>query len=409
MSHSDLRGGAARAAYRQHRALVDADVDSTLLVREKQSDDDSVREVPHSDSEVVRRLRARVERDVARLQQTPNPNPHSANVLPTKMAHLLDADIVNLHWIGSGAMSSGDIARVLPPVVMTLHDMWAFSGAEHYGPDGPDARWTSAYERDNRPPGHKGLDVDRYVWHRKRKWTSRATIVSPSRWLDDCVARSELLGDRPRHLIPYAIDLETFRPSRPSSRLVPGVPEGSSVILFAAIGGSSDPRKGFDLLEAALRRINRESTVCVVMGQEEPALPPDVGLPLLWTGHLDEDQQLVELYNSADVVVVPSRQDNLPQTATEAQSCGTPVVAFRVGGLPDAVVHDRTGYLAEPFDTSDLAAGIDWVLDDEERRAHLGRAARARAVSLWEPSRIAGQYIDVYAEVIERRRSSPPS
>ena len=84
-------------------------------------------------------------------------------------------------------------------------------------------------------------------------------------------------------------------------------------------------------------------------------------------------------YSAADLMVVPSRQDNLPNTAVEAHACGTPVVAFHTGGLPDIVEHKRTGYLAQPFHTQDLAAGISWVLEDTQRRIGLGHAARQRA------------------------------
>ena len=103
-------------------------------------------------------------------------------------------------------------------------------------------------------------------------------------------------------------------------------------------------------------------------------------------------------------MVVPSRQDNLPNTAVEAHACGAPVVAFRTGGLPDIVEHKRTGYLAQPFDTQDLAAGISWVLEDPQRRIGLGHAARQRAERLWNPARVAGMYGEVYGSVIEQRR-----
>ena len=122
-----------------------------------------------------------------------------------------------------------------------------------------------------------------------------------------------------------------------------------------------------------------------------------------WLGYLD-DEGCIDAYNAADVVVVPSRQDNSPQTATEALACGTPVVAFRVSGLPDFVTHQVTGYLADPEDPIDLAHGIIWALADDQRRSALSQAARARAVDLWSPSVVARQYIDVYAEVIDRTR-----
>ena len=100
---------------------------------------------------------------------------------------------------------------------------------------------------------------------------------------------------------------------------------------------------------------------------------------------------------------MPSRQDNLPQTGTEAQACGLPVVAFRTGGLPDVVVDRETGYLADPFAPEDLARGIAWALDDSRRRA-LGAAARERAVRLWAPRVVAAAHVRLFEEIIDEAR-----
>jgi glycosyltransferase involved in cell wall biosynthesis len=175
-------------------------------------------------------------------------------------------------------------------------------------------------------------------------------------------------------------------------------------VLFGAVGGSQDPRKGWDLLAAALPQLlgrfpGLEAVVC---GQAEPADPPLLGLPVRYVGRLHDDQSLAMLYSAADVVVVPSRLDNLPQMATEAQSGGVPVVAFDCGGLPDVVQHQQTGYLARPYDSADLAHGMAWVLESAERQAQLGQAARQRAVQLWSPAVVARQHRDLYEAVFAR-------
>jgi len=118
-------------------------------------------------------------------------------------------------------------------------------------------------------------------------------------------------------------------------------------------------------------------------------------------GHLHDDTTLALLYSAADVTVVPSRQDNLPQSGTEAQTCGCPVVAFNVTGLPDVVEHGTTGYLAEVYSSEDLAKGIAWVLEDAERHAQLGAQARERAVLLWSPDVVVPQYLEVYQAAID--------
>ena len=186
-----------------------------------------------------------------------------------------------------------------------------------------------------------------------------------------------------------------------------GLPQEPRLVLFGAIGGGRDPRKGWDLLQPALTQVagGVSNVHGIIFGQSEPQLPPQLGLPLHWMGHLHDDTTLALLYSAADVTVVPSRQDNLPQSGTEAQTCGCPVVAFNVTGLPDVVEHGTTGYLAEVYSSEDLAKGIAWVLEDAERHAQLGAQARERAVLLWSPDVVVPQYLEVYQAAIDAQTS----
>lgn len=405
VSNSDVLGGAARATYRLHKALRSRGVDSVLVVRKQLTNDPDVHQ--HPEAGWTRVLATRAGMVANRLQQTTNPVIHSPNPLPTRLGRHLRGDVVNLHWIGSGALSIEDIGRIAPPTVLTLHDMWAFCGSEHYAPDTAEARWIEGYTRGNRPIGHHGLDVDRLTWRRKRRSWRPMPVVTPSLWLADCVRRSALMGDWPVHVIPNPLDLDIFRPRpRREARQAFGVPTDVPVILFGALGADRDTRKGYDLLLAALNRLRpSEGCVAVVFGQHAPSSPPDVGIPLRWTGPIDDEQALASLYSAADVMVVPSRQENLPQTATEAQACGVPVVAFNTTGMPDVVEHCKTGYLSEPFDPVSLAAGIIWVLDDPDRRARLSASARVRAEARWATDIVVPQYLDVYHQAIEARLS----
>ena len=146
--------------------------------------------------------------------------------------------------------------------------------------------------------------------------------------------------------------------------------------------------------------IEKPDVHCVIFGQSEPESPPCLGLPIHWLGHLNDDITLSLLYSAVDVTVVSSRQENLPQTATEAQACGCPVVAFNTTGLTDVVEHKHTGYLAEAFSVNDLAKGILWVLADKDRHAKLSFQARQRAVSLWSDEVVVPQYMEVYKRAI---------
>ena len=385
-------------------------VDSRMRVAEKISDLGSIDGSSGKMDAVMRLLRPSVAALPLRLQKSKEKAFHSTALLSSGLVDELnrsDADVFNLHWINSEFLSISDIARLRKPLVWTLHDMWAFSGAEHYGPDDKDARWRVGYHADNRLPGYAGLDIDRWVWCRKLKaWQRPIHIVTPSRWLAACAKASVIMRDWPVTVIPNPLDTRQYQPwPKALACQLLGLPADANLVVFGAIGGAQDLRKGWDLLLPALESLaaQRVEIECVIFGQSAPSKPPSVGLPLHWMGHLHDDATLALLYSAADVVVVPSRQENLPQSGTEAHACGCPVVAFDCTGLSDVVVHGDTGYLANPYDIEDLANGIRWVLESADRRAHLAAAARARALRLWAPEVVVPQYLNVYQKAAEAR------
>lgn len=397
LSSTDNLGGAARAAFRIHRACLGHQIDSRMLVGQKNSDLPTV-DVNNSKLGRLKKLaKQEISRRITSWQRASGT--HSLGLFASGLVNKVnssDVDLVNLHWVGGEFLSVEDIGKFKKPVVWTLHDMWAFCGAEHYAQDDS---WQDGYA--NRKP----WDLDKWVWQRKRKsWTRPISMITPSAWLADCVTASKLMSGWQVHTIPYPLDTVIFQPrDRVFCRNLLGLPPDKKLILFGAIGGTKDQRKGWDLLEPALGKLSAsiDHVAGVIFGQSEPLHPPNLGLPLYWMGYLQDEITLSLLYSAVDVMVVPSRQDNLPQTSTESQTCGCPVVAFNVGGLPSAVKHRQTGYLAQPFDVDDLAHGIGWVLG--EHWQELSTRARTRAVSLWSPDRVAEQYLAVYERVCEEQ------
>lgn len=410
VTFTDAGGGAARAAYRLFGALRAAGFDAWMKVRVKQSADAGVSGPAGPMGRAAVKLRIAAGRALLHLQRGTSRDDRSANLIPSHWAREIndgDADVVNLHWLGLDTLSIWDIGRIRKPIVWTLHDMWAFCGAEHIATDwGPSARWQAGYQAGNRPEGERGLDIDRFVWQQKRRaWRSALSFVAPSRWLAGCASASRLLAGRPCATVPNVLDTSLFAPvARDAARRALGIEREQAVVLFGAREARDDPRKGVDLLRAALRDLRRSLGAnapfsCLAFGQAEArSADPDIR----WLGRID-DARLAMLYSAADVMVVPSRVDNLPQTATEAQACGCPVVAFATGGLPDAVEDRVTGYLARPFDVADLAQGVRWVLADPERHAGLRRQARERALRLWSAEAVVPRYAELFAAAASAR------
>jgi glycosyltransferase involved in cell wall biosynthesis len=246
------------------------------------------------------------------------------------------------------------------------------------------------------------------VWQRKnRHFTTPAHIVTASRWMASLVGDAALTRDWPVSVIPYSIDLELFAPADNTvAKKAIGLGPGDAVVLFGANKGPADPRKGWDLLVEALTRLWLEGQRfhLVVFGAADRGQDSRVPFPIIWLGNITSDSALADTYRLADLIAIPSRADNLPLTGLESQACGIPVVAFDTAGMPDVAVHRDTGYLAQPFDTVDLAQGMGWILGDPKVQTTLSRAARTRAEILWRPETIATQYLEVYFTAIAGHR-----
>ncbi|HIF9190433.1 TPA: glycosyltransferase [Photobacterium damselae] len=409
VSHSDSHGGAARAAYRLHKALLKNNIQTQMLVRVKKSNDDKV-----VSSSKFRQYLARftnyISYKIQLLQKTKSSILHSSNFFGSHVNKLVansDSDVINLHWVNAETLSIKQIGRIDKPVVMTLHDMWAFCGTEHLSLDLNFSNFKVGYDKLNTSTDYiSGVNLNNYIWNKKRKhWKKKFTIVTPSNWLSGCVRDSLLFKGWDVHTIPNALDTELFRPmKKEKAREYFKLSNNDILIGFGAMGGGSDSNKGFDLLVEALNKLPKDKNYkCLVFGQDKPTYDIGIDLPIKFIGHVNDDNVLVQFYNAIDVMVVPSKQEAFGQTASEAQSCGTPVVAFNTTGLIDIIEHKVTGYLAEPFNTGDLANGIEWCWLNKSKT--LRSLSRERAVLLWSQDVVAAQYIELYGNVINKDKN----
>ena len=418
VSESDAGGGAARAAFRIHQALVGVErstrVKSHMLVRRSVTDDPRVTEIQRSRaSEAVNRLAKRVARSERGLFKTENRIIHSTARMPTpalRQIRQMNPDAVVLHWLGNSVLSIEQVGALTQsgvPVFWVLHDTWAFCGAEHYPHGESDRRFAEGYRRENRPSWESGFDVNRLTWNRKRRhWTHPIHLIAPSHWIAGLARSSALTSSWLTEVVPNPVDTRWWgASSREQARHELGISPRERMVLFGAMGGDKDPRKGADLLIAALASVSqnlseegRRSLKVFTFGGNK-GVNRVADLTVRSVGRLD-DEGLRRYYSAADVAVVPSRMDNLPQTAVEPIACGTPVVAFRIGGLPDIVTDGVTGRLVEPFSTEAMSEAIGWVLADDERRNALSHQARESA-DKWDAERVGGRLADVLAGATE--------
>lgn len=385
----DGGGGAARAAMRLHEGLRAKGVESMFASVKTGSGSPGVVAPLGPGRQVAALVKRQVAMRIARLQKTPaNPIIHSLGLFPSGLGAWInesDVDIVNLHWVCAETLSLGEIARIEKPIVWTMHDMWPFMGAEHYDDNDQPGRWKAPYAATNRPPGTSGPDLDALVWARKaRVWSGKTfNLVAPSTWLAECARESALMGHQPCEVIHNPLDTEAFAPiDRAVARELLGLPQNRKLILFGALGATSDKRKGYDLLVEALRIFESEhdpgGVEVMVFGGQTGGEIPGVELPSHFLGTFRDEISLRLVYSSADIFVAPSRQDNLPNTVVEASACGVPSLAFDIGGMSDIITDGETGVLAPAFDTGALAAGMSRLLRAPIARETVRDAAEAK-------------------------------
>lgn len=359
---------------------------------------------------IVAKVKSRIYDLSIRNWHTENPIMHSFGRTSAGIVEEINqshSQIVNLHWV-SDLLSIEDIGRIRKPIVWTVHDMWVFCGGEHSTPDTPTARFREGYLANNRPQTERGPDLNRIAWDAKmHAWNQmQITFVTPSRWMAGCLTESALFKNASvsTHVVPNPLDVDTvWRPlNKQLARARLGLNPTRRYVLCGSAGGMSTI-KGEDMLPTIAERLSaryQDSVELIVFGRDR-ALPHEQWSGKVhWMGRVMSDAVMVDLYSAADVMVVPSRQDNLPNTAVEAMACGTPVVGFEIGGLPDIVDHAQTGWIASPFDLDSFVQGISWLLDDDQRYLLVAAQSRAAAVNKFGSDVIAKKYLEIYQQAL---------
>ncbi|MDB4459262.1 glycosyltransferase [bacterium] len=407
-------GGGGRAARRLHDGLLEVGVESTLYVRGSKSKDHTVQVFESSTS-----LGDRANRWYRRKQLRPRYErienyfgsewPWGIDDQTIDGAEVIrqmpDSDVINLHslynFIDLSLFFRSDQSR--RPVVWTLHDMVAFTGGCMYS-DGCRRFEEKCVEC---PILSKvGLpDWSKDVWSRKKSAYNeidgkRFSIVTPSQWMADQVSKSALLKRFNVSVIPYGLDTDAYSPkNKKHCREVLGIDETAKVVLFVTQYDVRNRRKGFEELSEALRLIKDvENLVLLTVGKGVVA--EELGHPVVHLGEIGNERIQSIVYSAADVYLIPSIEDNFPLVVQESMACGTPVVGFASGGIPEMVVNGTHGRLVKTGESRELATALSEVLKDDEMRSEFGEACRKTAVRDFSLSRQANAYRGIYESLL---------
>ena len=408
ISSSDGGGGAAIAALRIHLSLLSSDIESSMFVARKTSDEKNVFSYESKLIRLYALIKTGIGSKISKLQKTDNKVIHSISFIPSKLENFINNsnfDLVHLHWVQGEMITIESIGRIKKPLVWTLHDNWAFLGSEHLPLNEFDIRYQQGYLKSNKPKGHKYIDFDRWCWERKKKsWVNPIQIVCPSEWLSNCARKSALMKTWPINTIPNPIDTSIFKPIiQKTARKVFNLPENKRIILFGSIDGTNDKNKGWELLYNALKIVRKKipNTLAVVFGKSSTNRLDDIDIPILQIGRLSDPQSLAILYSAADITVVPSKIESFGQIASESTTCGTPVVGFNYSGLKDIISNNETGFLVEPYSYFKLGESIIELLQNNQKMKSFKSACRERAIKLWSYKNISKKYINLYSEVLK--------
>jgi glycosyltransferase involved in cell wall biosynthesis len=415
ISSTDLTGGAGRAAYRLHRALLGAGLDSTMLVREKCSTDPEVEEIPQTKGAVDPCAMYAADYYIHR-QRTPGWNTYFSLAWPgvDLSTHPLvtAADVIHLHWLWDfqSAASLGRLMRLGKPVVWSFHDQRAFTGGCHYsaGCDKYTSDCSGCPQLKQDPAGltAAALADQARLWPR-----DSVTVIGLSHWMAECARKSRVWRGGRVEVIHNCVETDRFLPlEKRESRRRLGLPEDAQCVLFGADYGI-EIRKGFHSLMGAMAKCMdepwfaervRDGRICCVCfgnpGAETTAGP----VPIRALGYLREDAELAAAYSAADVFVLPSIEDNLPNTVLESMSCGTPVLAYDAGGVRDMVVEEHTGWLVPVNDEARLAGALLRILAEPGTAAAMARACREHVANHFSPALQVQRFSRLYHELLRK-------
>lgn len=371
-----------RAALRLHKAFLGIGIDSRIITLRAAQNDDKKIVQKGKGAGTISRLSVMIEHYLNR-NNIPKFGAFSYPIFGSdisKMKEVKDADILYIHWALGGFLTLSNFEQLIKlgkPVVFIMHDMWNITGGCHHSFSC--IKYQTHCYNCQIFPGDKRKDRSFKGFEKKRKLYQKYDnlyFVAPSKWLYNCAKSAFLTANKPIYHIPNLLDRSLFKPfNKIAAKEIFNIKEDHHVIAFGALSVDS-PYKGWSFLMHALKILSEDPnftkiTILIFGKTDKENISAKIPFKTVFTGYLGDEYSTSLVYNAADVFVAPSLADNLPTTVLESLSCGTPVVGFDVGGIPDLISHKANGYLAKYKDATDLAEGINFCLKNNIRGSTL--------------------------------------
>lgn len=413
LNTTDIKGGAAIASYRLLNALRNKNVDVNLLVSKKITENENVQQTSNSFTQRLKKFywfayeRFVVSKQIASKEYRFSFSPANTGEDITENKLVQAADIIHLHWINFGFLSLTTLEKLFSMdkiFVWTMHDMWAFSGGCHYS--GTCSNFTNkcldCWFLKN--PAKDDLSNKVFTQKQQLYKDKKIHFVGCSKWLAQTAQQSKLLQNFSIESLPNPLNTKKFQPiNKSEARTKLGLPPEKKLILFGA-DIISDKRKGLEYLLKALEEIhsNKQHTNTIELltfGSIKKNNLPETSFKMNVLSYLKDVETLRTAYSAADMFVLPTLEDNLPNTVMESMACGTPVVAYNTGGIPEMIDHKTNGYIASYRSTDDLANGILYILFEADTNS-FRESARNKVLKNYEQNTVADKYLALYEKLI---------
>ncbi len=398
------RGGAAQAAIRLHRGLLNQSVNSKFLsLQQTRTNEKELYQFSRiNDRNLLKKIFNRLglflnnsEKNRKKIKEK-SLGRHETFTFPQTDYDITNhelfkvADIINLHWVADFLDYPSFFRKVDKPIIWTLHDMSPFMGGFHY-------------ENDICGKKDEFLILEnqlRDIKERAIHSNNNITVITPSKWLGEYSKKSLVFGGSQTFVIPNGLDTKIFRPrEKMFCRELFDIPADAKIILFSA-GNITGKRKGFSIFLKAIKELDIKKYYFIALGSYDEKTREN--LPVNFLGYIDDERLNSCVYSAADVFVMPGLEDNLPNTILESIACGTPVIGSNTGGIPDVVRPGINGELFEPANSEELADNIEKYFSDIDLIKKMSRNCREIAVCEYDSAVQAKKYIRLYEKILDQ-------